>query len=236
MTTDALAPARPAVARAVTTTVWIALDIETCPLPVRSPAAEARLAAETLRHDGNAAKAASLHPHTGYVCAVGVASQRSGDESPRSRAFVAETPGDEARLLDDLWRYVARAELHARQQRLRLRWTTFNGKGFDVVMLRLRSLACGLALPDSGFFDVYPYKDTPHFDLMGPSVTGRFAFTLDQLCDLLGLESPKAGMDGAGVAAAMADGRTADVAAYAERDALATLALAQRVAGVLGSR
>lgn len=232
MTVSTPASARPAVARTATTTVWIALDIETCPLPICSSVAEARLEAEAIRH-GDAGKAASLHPLLGYVCAVGVASQRVGVEDVHERSFMAKTPDDEANLLRDVWTYVARAEHHARKERLRLRWATFNGKSFDVPMLRLRSLAHGLALPNSGLFDTYPYKGTPHFDVMGPPVTGRFAFTLEQFCDLLRIPSPKEGMDGSAVATALAEGRAAEVARYATADAFATLALARRCAEAL---
>lgn len=229
------APAHSSAGRRAEATAWIALDVETCPLPGLGPEAQARLALETARH-GDAAKAASLHPLLAYVCAVGVAAQRGPAGDVRRRVFVADAPEHEAALLKALWVYVARAEHHARATGARLRWATFNGKRFDVPLLRLRSLAHGVPLPDTGLLDTYPYADTPHLDLMGTGVAGGFAFSLDQLCALVGMASPKGEMDGSGVAAALAEGRAGAVAAYAVRDARATLALAQHCTALLPER
>ncbi|MEL7171062.1 MAG: exonuclease, partial [Bacteroidota bacterium] len=56
---------------------------------------------------------------------------------------------------------------------------------------------------------------------------------LADLCDLLGVESPKSHLDGGGVATALATGKIADVVRYCEADVIATMRCYLRLKDVL---
>ena len=58
-------------------------------------------------------------------------------------------------------------------------------------------------------------------------------YGLEDLCDLLSVPTPKSDMDGSQVAGAVEDGRIDEVAAYCERDAVATFRCLQKVSHVL---
>ena len=222
----------------------IAFDIETCPLPPErlGPRARRRLdllvaratrqarldgcapdddtaAAERRRHAG------SLHGVLGWICCATFVRLGSDGEPRAPRSFTAATPDGEAALLADLWATVARLPRV-------VRWVSFYGKTFDAEFLATRSLAHGLAPSRPDLLHRHPYVHTPHLDLA--SVWRRTDMGLADACELLGLASPKAvpgdtgdaaEFDGSGVAAAVACGRLADVVAYCERDAVATLRL-----------
>ncbi len=210
---------------------YTALDIETCPLPFeRLDAVQAqrleRQAAyfadkEGLDEQGARSKAASLHPLLGWVCCVSVAVGK-GPEIRKVKSWTAATPEQEAMLLAETWSSLEKLGSAV--------WITFNGKRFDAPFLRLRSLARGIAVPELGLFNLYPYNDRPHCDLM--RVCERFAFGLADLCALCGVESPKSACSGDQVAASMAAGDVEAVRAYCERDVIATYHLHSALHGI----
>ena len=215
-----------------TSTRWFAaLDVETCPLPAErlDPIRLLRLeqqAARIAQKDGLEAtaarsKAASLHPLLGWICCVSVAIGE-GAQVQRVKSWTAASPDEEATLLVDLWEALPRLGAAC--------WITFNGKRFDAPFLRLRSIANTVAMPDLGLFDLYPYSDRPHCDLM--RVCERFAFSLSDLCVLCGIASPKAACTGAAVAEYVAAGDLDAVRAYCERDAQATYRLYTLLHGI----
>ena len=224
----------------------VAFDVETCPLPpgALGPRARRRLALlvgrERRRADrdgaafdeGEAArKAQSLHGALGWVCCASFVRLGPDGEPRPPRSFSAAAPAGERALLGDLWATLARLPRA-------VRWVSFHGKSFDAEFLATRSLAHGLPPSRPDLLHRHPYVHRPHADLAG--VWRRTDMGLADVCELLGAPSPKGApppgtappggpppgppaLDGSGVARAVAEGRLADVVAYCERDAVATL-------------
>ncbi|MBI3880072.1 MAG: ribonuclease H-like domain-containing protein [Verrucomicrobia bacterium] len=121
---------------------------------------------------------------------------------------------------------------------------TFNGRGFDVPFLYLRSAALNVPISRKDWLG-YRYAIAPHCDLAEQftfySVSGRDGaarkFNLDFYCKAFGIESPKShGVSGMDVADLVKEGRFRDIAEYCLRDVVATVKLHQvwkeRLAGV----
>jgi predicted PolB exonuclease-like 3'-5' exonuclease len=139
------------------------------------------------------------------------------DGAYRVRALGAPHVGErpEGRLI---------ADFAARLERLRPQLVSFNGHGFDMPVLRYRSLINGIAAPG---LTCRPYSrryDEAALDLC--DVLGNFdaraKVGLDALCRALGLPGKPDGLDGGGVADLVAAGRLAEVAAYCVLDVCAT--------------
>jgi DNA polymerase elongation subunit (family B) len=141
---------------------------------------------------------------------------------------------DEAELLTAFWD-VAR---HYDQV------VTFNGRGFDVPFLYLRSALLNVPISRKDWLG-YRYQCDTHCDLAEQltfyTVSGRDGaarkFNLDFYCKAFGIESPKShGVCGLDVNDMMAAGRYREIAEYCLRDVEATVALYQiwkeRLAGV----
>ena len=110
---------------------------------------------------------------------------------------------------------------------------TFNGRGFDVPFLYLRSALLDVPISRKQWLG-YRYATEPHCDLAEQfsfyGVSGRDGaarrFNLDFYCKAFGLESPKSqGVTGMEVGALLAAGRTREIAEYCLRDVRATLLL-----------
>ena len=121
---------------------------------------------------------------------------------------------------------------------------TFNGRGFDVPFLYLRSAALNVPITRKNWLG-YRYATEPHCDLAEQftfyGVSGRDGaarkFNLDFYCKAFGIDSPKAhGVTGMDVNALMAEGRFRDIAEYCLRDVRATVELYRvwkdRLAGI----
>lgn len=121
---------------------------------------------------------------------------------------------------------------------------TFNGRGFDVPFLYLRSAILGVPISRKNWLG-YRFATDPHCDLAEQltfyGVSGRDGaarrFNLDFYCKAFGIESPKAhGVTGLDVNQLIADGRHRDVADYCLRDVHATVLLyrlwKERLAGI----
>jgi hypothetical protein len=121
---------------------------------------------------------------------------------------------------------------------------TFNGRGFDVPFLYLRSAQLNVPITRKDWLG-YRYATEPHCDLAEQftfyGVSGRDGaarkFNLDFYCKAFGIESPKShGVTGMDVKRLMAEGRYREIAEYCLRDVAATLKLYQvwkeRLAGV----
>ena len=141
---------------------------------------------------------------------------------------------DEAELLAAFWD-VAKKYDHI---------VTFNGRGFDVPFLYLRSAVLDVPISRKDWLG-YRFATEPHCDLAEQltfySVSGRDGaarkFNLDFYCKSFGIESPKAqGISGLDVNRLMAEERYREIAAYCLRDVVATVRLYQmwreRLAGV----
>jgi DNA polymerase elongation subunit (family B) len=121
---------------------------------------------------------------------------------------------------------------------------TFNGRGFDVPFLYLRSALLGVPISKKNWLG-YRFATEPHCDLAEQltfyGVSGREGaarrFNLDFYCKAFGIDSPKShGVTGMDVTQLMAEGRHREIAEYCLRDVRATVELYRiwrdRLAGI----
>jgi DNA polymerase elongation subunit (family B) len=121
---------------------------------------------------------------------------------------------------------------------------TFNGRGFDVPFIYLRSAILNIPITRKDWLG-YRFQTEPHCDLAEQltfyGVSGRDGaarrFNLDFYCKVFGIESPKShGVTGMDVAQLMTEGRYRDIAEYCLRDVAATVQLYRvwrdRLAGI----
>lgn len=110
---------------------------------------------------------------------------------------------------------------------------TFNGRGFDVPFLYLRSAVLSVPITKKNWLG-YRYATEPHCDLAEQftfyGISGRDGaarkFNLDFYCKAFGIESPKAyGVTGMDVNTLMAEGKFREIAEYCLRDVRATVEL-----------
>lgn len=188
----------------------------------------------------------NLWPLTAQVVCIGMLnpdSQRgqilylAPDFDPNSSAghpisFV--TCPDEAELLTTFWE-IARSYDHV---------VTFNGRGFDVPFLYLRSALLNVPISRKNWLG-YRFATEPHCDLAEQltfyNVSGREGaarrFNLDFYCKAFGIESPKShGITGLDVGDLITQGRHREMAEYCLRDVQATARLyhlwRDRLAGI----
>lgn len=146
------------------------------------------------------------------------------EESAGEAGPVKFTPCvDEAELLTTFWETVRHYE----------NIVTFNGRGFDVPFLYLRSATLNVPISRKQWLG-YRFATEPHCDLAEQlsfyGVSGRDGaarrFNLDFYCKAFGIESPKShGVTGMDVGKLLADGRHREIAEYCVRDVQATLLL-----------
>ena len=121
---------------------------------------------------------------------------------------------------------------------------TFNGRGFDVPFIYLRSALLNVSISKKNWLG-YRYATEPHCDLAEQltfySVSGRDGaarrFNLDFYCKAFGIESPKShGVTGMDVGTLLAGKKYREIAEYCLRDVLATVELhkiwKERLAGI----
>jgi 3'-5' exonuclease len=205
--------------------VLVAWDIETCPLPEEkfSGAQRHRLEQEMERHArlrpelGEAElsrMARSLHPHLGWICCISAVSGRldGGPNTPKS--WTAPDPAAERLLLRGFWGGIGRFP-HGSTI-----WVTFNGKRFDVPFLMTRSAHHHIEPSRRDILSRNPYRNRPHIDL---ACIWPQPCSLEGMCDILGIATPKSSMDGSAVADAVMSGLVDAVARYCEQDVLATM-------------
>ena len=139
---------------------------------------------------------------------------------------------DEAQLLTSFWSVAKHYDV-----------VTFNGRGFDVPFVYLRSALLNVPISRKDWLG-YRFQTEPHCDLAdqltfyggGRDGAGR-RFNLDFYCKAFGIESPKSqGVTGMDVNRLVAEGRNREVADYCLRDVQATVRLyhiwRERLAGV----
>jgi DNA polymerase elongation subunit (family B) len=207
----------------------VAWDLETCPLPAEGMGPRQlrrlRLLVEREREraqangrpfDEHAAsrKARSLHGALGWICCASFARLGHNGEPRDPISFSAATPEAERPALERLWHTIGNLPRD-------VRWVTYNGKGFDCDFLLTRTLAHGLTPSRLDILHRHPYVHRPHLDLS--SAWRRTPMGLDDVCELVGIESPKDKIDGSKVATAVENGRLDDVVQYCEKDVIATL-------------
>jgi hypothetical protein len=157
------------------------------------------------------------------------------EESPGEAAQVEFVPCmDEVELLSSFW------ELAKKYDQV----VTFNGRGFDVPFIYLRSAILNVPISRKDWLG-YRYATEPHCDLAEQftfySVSGREGasrkFNLDFYCKAFGIESPKShGVSGVNMNEMVAAGQFREIAEYCLRDVQATVLLykiwLERLAGV----
>ena len=207
----------------------LAFDIETCPLPAgtyserqqrRREMERGRQLRQKPEMDERDADrlVRSTHPHLGWICAAAVAYRVDGEIVAWSRAV--GTPDEEINLIDDFATQLDAVGFY--------KPVSFNGKRFDGPFIKMRSLrhgpVPGAVLP---LLHDHRYQDSPHMDLMHKVPMG---FGLADVCEMVGVATPKGDLDGSGVAAAIRRGETDRVAEYCKLDTLATLACYEALA------
>jgi 3'-5' exonuclease len=112
---------------------------------------------------------------------------------------------------------------------------TFNGRGFDVPFIYLRSALLSVPISRKDWLG-YRFQTDPHCDLAEQltfyGVSGRDGaarrFNLDFYCKAFGIESPKShGITGKDVSTLLAEERYREIAEYCLRDVRATVLLYQ---------
>jgi 3'-5' exonuclease len=235
----------------------LVFDIETSALPVETfdEAQQEYLFRECEKIADEAARATrrmeiqqqfSLWPLTAQVICVAMLNADTSrgkvlftaedfEEAAAPDEPVAFVPcADEADLLTAFWD-VARHYEHV---------VTFNGRGFDVPFLYLRSALANVPISRKDWLG-YRFQVEPHCDLAEQltfyGVSGRDGaarrFNLDFYCKAFGIESPKShGVTGRDMNTMMAEGRYREIAEYCLRDVKATVLLyqiwKQRLSGV----
>lgn len=158
----------------------------------------------------------------------------SAPEEPADQAVRFVPCTQEADLLGRFWD-VAQHYEHV---------VTFNGRGFDVPFIYLRSAILNVPISRKDWLG-YRFQTEPHCDLAEQltfyGVSGRDGaarrFNLDFYCKAFGIPSPKAqGVTGLDVNRLLQEGRFRDIAEYCLRDVQATLELyriwKERLAGI----
>jgi 3'-5' exonuclease len=188
----------------------------------------------------------NLYPFTARVVCIAmlnVDSQRGQvlytaddyNEEENEAAPVQFLPcADEAELLTAFWDVAKKYDSIV----------TFNGRGFDVPFIYLRSALLNIPITRKDWLG-YRYQTEPHCDLAEQftfySVSGRDGaakrFNLDFYCKSFGIESPKAqGVTGMDVNRLLASGQYRQIAEYCLRDVHATVLLyrvwKERLAGI----
>jgi DNA polymerase elongation subunit (family B) len=157
------------------------------------------------------------------------------DESGDEKAEIKFIPcADEAELLAQFWEAARKFD----------NIVTFNGRGFDVPFIYLRSALLNVPISKKNWLG-YRYATEPHCDLAEQltfySVSGRDGaarrFNLDFYCKAFDVESPKShGVTGMDVSTLLAEKKFRDIAEYCLRDVRATVELfkiwKERLAGV----
>ncbi|MDW8067195.1 MAG: ribonuclease H-like domain-containing protein [Aquificaceae bacterium] len=123
----------------------------------------------------------------------------------------------ERTLLETLWEKLGNLK----------RLVTFNGKGFDLEFIRIRSIIHNLK--PQAYYLYFHSKSVNHIDLMEVLRVNRESYSLSFIAKRLGIELSKGGMDGSKVKEAFQKGEYRRVAKYNAKDAIITGMVFQRV-------
>jgi len=235
----------------------LVFDIETSALPVESfdEIQQEYLFREAQRLPEDAARNAkradiqqmfSLWPLTARVVCIAMLNAETlrgqvlftaddFDENPAEAGPVEFVPCmDEAEILTAFWDVAEHYD----------GIVTFNGRGFDVPFLYLRSALLNVPISRKEWLG-YRFATEPHCDLAEQlsfyGVSGREGaarrFNLDFYCKAFGIESPKShGVTGMDISRLLEEGRHREIAEYCLRDVRATVELHRlwrdRLAGI----
>jgi len=224
----------------------LVFDIETSAQPIDNfdEAQQEYLFRECEKVTGEAEKCAkraeitrfmSLWPFTSQVVCIAMLNAETGrgqslfvaeehEEAGDEKSDIKFVPcADEAELLAQFWEAGKKFD----------NIVTFNGRGFDVPFVYLRSAILNVPITKKNWLG-YRYATEPHCDLAEQftfyNVSGRDGaarrFNLDFYCKAFGIESPKShGVSGMDVGNLMAEGKFREIAEYCLRDVKATVDL-----------
>lgn len=209
---------------------WDALDVTTRDILSRWILRTAKNEEEREVEMKDLRESLGFSPLTGQIVAIGlydlerkqgvVYYQGEGEEEREEGEYVLK-PRTEKEMLEDFWEGAQSYDT----------FVTFNGRGFDVPFLNLRS-AIHRIRPTRDLMDgryLYQQKMTRHVDLQD-QMTFYGAMmrrpSLHLFCRAFGIESPKAGgVAGDDVAELFHAKKFRDIAIYNSRDVIATTAL-----------
>lgn len=136
-----------------------------------------------------------------------------------------DLPEGEQLLLEQLWQELGGAEL----------LVTYNGRNFDLPVLRLRSMIHGLPIPETIANPRFLRSGDAHLDLADflSCQNPEYRYTLEFVCRKFGIDLRKNTMDGTKVHEAFLAGKYLDIARYNAQDTLATAQLYLRIARYL---
>ena len=166
---------------------------------------------------------AMLNADSGRGQVLFIADDYEGEEENEAAQVQFVPCMDEGELLTAFWEVAPKYDSIV----------TFNGRGFDVPFIYLRSALLNVPITRKDWLG-YRYQTEPHCDLAEQltfyTVSGRDGaakrFNLDFYCKAFGIESPKAhGVSGMDVNRLMAAGQFREIAAYCVRDVQATVSL-----------
>jgi DNA polymerase elongation subunit (family B) len=226
----------------------LVFDIETSALPIEQfdeaqqeylfrEAEKLPEEADRARRRAEITQQFNLWPFTAQIVCIAMVNADSGkgqvlyqaedfeeeSSSPDGVEFAPQV--DEQELLTAFWDVAKRYD----------QVVTFNGRGFDVPFLYLRSALLNVPITRKDWLG-YRYQTDPHCDLAEQftfyNVSGRDGaarkFNLDFYCRAFGIPSPKAqGVTGADVNDLLAAGEYRQIAEYCLRDVEATVQLYQ---------
>lgn len=174
-------------------------------------------------------------PLTGFVVAIGIYDlerkrgavfyddKGRGDAESEHEGYALK-PRTEAAMLTDFWEVAKKYDT----------FVTFNGRGFDVPFLALRSVAHGIT-PSRDLMEgryLYQQRNAKHVDLADQLSFYGAVFkkaSLHMYCRAFGIPSPKAeGVSGDDVAGLYKENKTLEIAQYNVRDVVATTLLYEK--------
>lgn len=157
-------------------------------------------------------------PFLGKIIAIGI--YYKNDFYEKQTQNMAIYGDDEKHILEEFWDGISSLSEGTKL-------LSFNGFNFDIPWIRIRSLVNEITIPKLkvNFFNLNPFKGTPHIDLMvelkGDKYNQNINVSLEMACDACGIPSPKDAIDGSQVYKAYLDGRIEEIAAYAKKDVVA---------------
>jgi len=157
-----------------------------------------------------------LDPCTGRIICIGV----HWIELDRSRAYCQP---DERELLANFWNDIGQI----RPQR----FVTFNGKSFDFPYINIRSAIQGVPTPRDVVLDTRRFSTDRHFDVR-EIMTNYERYrkgTLEFFCEIFGVPSPKADINGKNIGDYFKAGKLDEIAKYCLGDCRATSQLYQKL-------
>lgn len=151
----------------------------------------------------------------GHICTIAWAKNDSGIEVRHAKEVC-----EERQIIEDFF-----ADFDPNHSET---MTGHNISGFDIGFLRKRAIALGITMPAPHSLprDPKPW-DKSIFDTMSAWAGGTGKVSMDNLCDILGIEG-KAGFDGSMVAAAWAAGEHDKIAEYCRDDVWRTREIHKR--------